>query len=248
VPESLKTMLTDISDPILEILRLPISDDPSATRSFVNSFMDSPSSVPFQENPMGAPGVFIYESRKPLNGLQAFGFEGAAKLEEFFESKESSNNNALQDGDLLVVQARPNTFHQGGSTSIGRLRLALHEAAVAANYLPPLPKTHEFLWITDFPLFTPDPDSLPGSGEGQGGRSGFSATHHPFTAPKSSKDCDLLWSDPLSAKADHYDLVVNGVELGGGSRRIHNSEVQRMVMLDVLQASFLSIFHGSFLN
>lgn len=70
---------------------------------------------------------------------------------------------------------------------------------------------------------------------GQGGTSGFSSTHHPFTAPLSASDADLLLSAPLEAKADHYDLVVNGVELGGGSRRIHNAEFQKFVMKDILK-------------
>lgn len=241
VPEELKRMLTDLRDPIIEVLRFRISDEPSTTRSFVNSFMGSPAASSFQQNPHGAPGIFIFDSRKPLQGLQAFGFEGAAKLEGVLV--DSSSNNDLEDGDLIVTQARENAAHQGGSTSLGRLRLALHSAAVAASLVPSLPKIHEFLWVTDFPLFTRDNNSTPGSveikadGEGQGGRSGFSATHHPFTAPKTSKDVELLLTDPLSVKADHYDLVVNGVELGGGSRRIHSSEMQKFVMQDILKVS-----------
>ncbi|EHL01077.1 putative Aspartyl-tRNA synthetase, mitochondrial [Glarea lozoyensis 74030] len=80
-------------------------------------------------------------------------------------------------------------------------------------------------------MFTPENGVDPG----QGGRSKFSATHHPFTAPKTAADVDLLISNPLKAKADHYDLVVNGVELGGGSRRIHSAEMQKFVMRDVLK-------------
>ncbi len=70
-----------------------------------------------------------------------------------------------------------------------------------------------------------------------GWEGGFSATHHPFTAPLAPEDFDLLLTDPLRAKADHYDLVVNGVELGGGSRRIHIAKLQEFVMRDILKMS-----------
>ena len=85
--------------------------------------------------------------------------------------------------------------------------------------------------MTDFPLFTPENGVDPG----QGGSAGFSATHHPFTAPKTAADVDLLLTDPLKAVADHYDLVVNGVELGGGSRRIHSAQMQSFIMVEVLK-------------
>lgn len=254
-------MLTDIPDPTFEVLRIPISRDPKVTRNFITSFLDSPDAVAFRENADGAPGIFVYNSSQPLQGLHAFGFEGAAELEEMFRKdrglqssllKDGDPNvsddlvsdgkafrdSDLRDGDLLVVQARPNTPHQGGSTSLGRLRLALNSAAIAAALRPAYPKRHEALWVTDFPLFTPDTTSTLASGEGQGGRAGFSSTHHPFTAPKTAADVDLLLTDPPSVKADHYDLVVNGIELGGGSRRIHRAEVQEFVMKDILKVSF----------
>jgi aspartyl-tRNA synthetase len=89
----------------------------------------------------------------------------------------------------------------------------------------------KFVWITDFPLFTPSSDSEPG----QGGSAGFSSTHHPFTAPKLPEDVDKLLTDPSSAVAAHYDIVLNGVELGGGSRRIHSAAMQEFIFKDVLK-------------
>jgi aspartyl-tRNA synthetase len=85
--------------------------------------------------------------------------------------------------------------------------------------------------VVDFPLFSPSSDSEPG----QGGAAGISSTHHPFTAPKTAADVDLLLTDPTKSVADHYDLVVNGVELGGGSRRIHDAAVQEFILRDILQ-------------
>lgn len=61
------------------------------------------------------------------------------------------------------------------------------------------------------------------------------STHHPFTAPKTPEDVELLLTDPSLATAAHYDIVLNGVELGGGSRRIHNAAVQEFIFRDVLK-------------
>jgi aspartyl-tRNA synthetase len=70
------------------------------------------------------------------------------------------------------------------------------------------------LWVTDFPLLEWDEDSQR-----------FYAMHHPFTSPKPA-DVDRMESDPGSVRANAYDLVINGVEIGGGSIRIHDSALQ----------------------
>lgn len=223
LPVDLISKIGPLTDPIVDVLKLPISEQPAETRKFVSQFMDSPEALPFINNPEGQPGIFIVDSRKPLQGLQPFGFEAAEQLEELLE---------LEDGDLVVLQARNNAPFSGGSTPLGNLRLTLHRAAVAGGYIP-APKGFEFLWITDFPLFSPSNNTDPG----QGGAAGLSSTHHPFTAPRSAEDVDLLVNNPASVRAEHYDIVVNGVELGGGSRRIHDVRVQEYILRDVLKMS-----------
>lgn len=74
-----------------------------------------------------------------------------------------------------------------------------------------------FAWVTDFPLVEADEE------EGR-----FVSLHHPFTAPK-DEDIELLTEDPAQVKAKAYDLVLNGVEIGGGSLRIHNRELQEQI-------------------
>jgi aspartyl-tRNA synthetase len=241
------SMLTSLPDPIVEAWKINLNADSPAVRRFVEQFMDSPEAILFQENSDGAPGVFVYDPRKPIEGLQAFGYEGARALKKLFVNASATindgakhfgsdidssgaNEEPFQEGDLIIIQARPRARLSGGSTALGRLRTAIHKAAVSKG-LCVQDTTDRFLWVADFPLFTPHNDVDPG----QGGSAGFSSTHHPFTAPKTALDVDLMFTHPLEATADHYDLVLNGVELGGGSRRIHDSQMQQYVMREVLQ-------------
>ncbi|VDN07601.1 unnamed protein product [Thelazia callipaeda] len=90
----------------------------------------------------------------------------------------------------------------------------------------------EFVWITHFPLFVISSD----------GR--LRSAHHPFTAPVPD-DLPLLYSPNklLTITAQHYDLVMNGVELGGGSIRIHNGDIQRHVLSTILHESSNELEH-----
>ena len=222
LPVDLVNKITPLADPIIEAFKLEVnSDDPAETSKLVTALLDSPSGADFINNPDGGPGVFVYDIQKPLCGLQAFGFEAAERIEEVLDP---------QHGNLIILQARKRVPFSGGSTRIGDLRRALHSAAVTMG-LKQAPSGFDFLWITDFPLFSPSNDVDPG----QGGTAGFASTHHPFTAPKTVEDVEMLLSEPTQAVADHYDLVVNGVELGGGSRRIHNARVQEFILRDILK-------------
>ncbi|PVH88125.1 hypothetical protein DL98DRAFT_509616 [Cadophora sp. DSE1049] len=239
VPAQLRGMLTSIPNPVIDAFKLRLNASPKDIQRFIRKFMDSPEAEPFRSNPDGAPGICVFDSMQPLEGLQTFGFEGADQLKAIWEDQPKpsyqdettfEDNKKFEDGDLIIMQARERLPLSGGSTALGRLRLAIYKAAIAEGLIEPDP-SHRYLWVVDFPMFTPDNASDPG----QGGTAGFSATHHPFTAPKTPMDVDLLLTNPLEAKADHYDLVVNGVELGGGSRRIHNAEMQRFIMMDILK-------------
>ena len=221
LPVDLISKITSYANPIVEVLKLTL-DDPSGAKSFITQFMDSPTAKPYRDNPCGQPGIFVYNSRQPLGGLMPFGFEAAEQLEEALQ---------LEEGDVIVLQARDNAPFSGGSTMLGSLRRDLHKAAVAENLLDP-PSGWDFLWVNQFPLFTKagvDSDPV------QGGEAGFASTHHPFTAPATLQDLELMESDPLQAKADHYDLVLNGIEIGGGSRRIHDANMQEHVLRNILK-------------
>ncbi|KAI5800770.1 tRNA synthetases class II-domain-containing protein [Pyronema domesticum] len=135
----------------------------------------------------------------------------------------------ISEGDIVILKRRLKPF-SGGSTTMGKLRQGLINIAVEHDVISMPEKALEFLWVYDFPLFSPVTSDEPG----QGGLAGLASTHHPFTAPH-EEDYDLLATDPLKVRAEHYDLVLNGVELGGGSRRIHDAKLQRYILEEVIR-------------
>ena len=114
-----------------------------------------------------------------------------------------------QTGDLLLFVAdKPPVV----AASLGALRLHLGERLNLID-----PEELNFCWVVDFPLFEYDSDE-----------DRYVAIHHMFTAPN-PEDLDLLETDPLKVRALAYDLVLNGIELGGGSIRIHQRDMQKKI-------------------
>ncbi|KAF5025649.1 hypothetical protein F66182_2255 [Fusarium sp. NRRL 66182] len=224
-------MITHLDDPLIEAFTFPLQGcSPQDAREFIIKFMDDlPTSL--SENPDGKPQVLVCDSSKPLGGFSSLGFEFQKVLDLVSEGK------GVNDSDMVIFQARekPKGQHCTGSTKIGDLRTALWKALVDAGHMakPRLgdPESLQFVWVTDFPMFKPTEEGEPG----QEGAAGIAASHHPFTAPLSKTDLELLFTDPLQAKSAAYDLVLNGVEVGGGSERIHIADVQEFVMRDILK-------------
>lgn len=136
----------------------------------------------------------------------------AAPIMKFFKPAlidEISQRLEAKPGDLLLFVADcDKVVHE----ALGHLRLHLARQLNLMN-----PKVFCPLWVTDFPLLEYDD-----------AEKRHIAIHHPFAAPK-DEDLPLLESDPLKVRAEAYDLVLNGVELGGGSLRIHKKETQEKV-------------------
>ena len=110
------------------------------------------------------------------------------------------------DGDMILLMADKK---KAVANVLGRLRLKIAEDLKLVDE-----SRHELLWLTDFPAFEYDDT------EGR-----LVAVNHPFTSPR-MEDIPLLESDPEACKARAYDIIYNGVEIGGGSIRIHSKEVQ----------------------
>ncbi len=112
-----------------------------------------------------------------------------------------------QKGDIIFFGAGPNKIVNDSLAAL-RIELGKNLNLLTSDWAP--------CWITDFPMF-----ELNASGE-------ITPLHHPFTSPKCSKE--ELIKDPLSCLSDAYDIVLNGLELGGGSVRIHDHEMLSSVL------------------
>lgn len=104
-----------------------------------------------------------------------------------------------------------------------------------------LPSTPHFLWVTEFPLFSCHDKEKEFMTRGRQ----WSSTHHPFTAPMYEDLPAFYAGDYGRVRGQHYDIVLNGVEIGGGSVRIHDHAMQEYVFQNVLQVSTVSP-HSSF--
>lgn len=166
-------------------------------------------------------------SRKNIDGytdfVAGFGLKGLAfaKVEgqtltsgisKFFTPEEQSQMIQLfeaSNGDLLLFAAdKASTVNQ--ALDHLRRKIAADTNLIDPDHFAPL-------WVVDFPLFEKDEET---------GR--LKSVHHPFTSPR-AEDLDKLDADPLSVKSIGYDIVINGYELGGGSQRIHDSQLQRRI-------------------
>ncbi|HTI65727.1 MAG TPA: aspartate--tRNA ligase [Gemmatimonadaceae bacterium] len=139
---------------------------------------------------------------KQVNGA----LEGPAAK---FLAGDAAERLGMRDGDLVLLVAGPDRI---SSPALDRVR---QESARRMNLIPD--GEYRFLWITDFPLFEKDP----GSGA-------LGAVHHPFTSPL-PEDILVLDTTPELARAQAYDCVFNGTELGGGSIRISDPALQARV-------------------
>jgi aspartyl-tRNA synthetase len=116
-------------------------------------------------------------------------------------------------GDLILVLAGEKKITLSGLSEL-RLEMGRQLELMDPDVFAPL-------WVVDFPLLEWDEESQR-----------YHAMHHPFTSPK-AEDINLLESDPGKVRANAYDLVINGVEIGGGSIRIHDEDLQKK-MFDAL--------------
>ncbi|MCL6545046.1 MAG: aspartate--tRNA ligase [Bryobacteraceae bacterium] len=169
-------------------------------------------------------------SRKERDELKAFGeerglrvYDDVKRLERDFPEAMTAVRERTGAGpeDLLLLAGRPSPIkghrpEEAVLTACGQLRLY---AAQRYNDRHKLldPRNFQFLWVVDFPMFEWNEDEQR-----------WDAAHHPFTSVHDD-DLDKLTSDPASCRAKSYDLVLNGVELGSGSIRIHRRDVQSKV-------------------
>jgi len=149
--------------------------------------------------------------------------EWKSPIVKFFSEAEKTaltEKLGIEDGDIIFFAAAE---WEQACTILGRVRLDSAALLVKRGKIERRADDWKFLWVIEFPLMSYDEEQ---------GR--FVATHHPFTSPV-PEDVALLDSDPKAVRGQHYDLVLNGMELGGGSIRIHQPALQKKVFEDVLK-------------
>ena len=126
----------------------------------------------------------------------------------------------ISDGDMVFFAAAP---WEKACAILGRIRLEVAQLLQKRGKLAIRADDWKFLWVVNFPLMSYDEE-----------RKSYVATHHPFTAPV-PEDAHLIDSNPKAVRGQHYDIVLNGMELGGGSIRIHQPALQKKIFEEVLK-------------
>jgi aspartyl-tRNA synthetase len=125
----------------------------------------------------------------------------------------------IEEGDLILFAADQ---WLNACEILGKIRLYCAEVLKGQGKLVIPADQFNFLWVIEFPLLGFDRE-----------QNRWYSSHHPFTAPV-REDIPLLKTDPKKVRGQHYDVVVNGVELGGGSIRIHQPDVQKTIFEELL--------------
>ncbi|KAF0179454.1 MAG: aspartyl-tRNA synthetase [Limisphaerales bacterium] len=126
---------------------------------------------------------------------------------------------AIEEGDLILFAADQ---WLNACEILGKIRLYCADVLKTQGKLVIPADQFNFLWVIEFPLLGFDREL-----------NRWYSSHHPFTAPV-TEDIPLLKTDPKKVRGQHYDIVVNGVELGGGSIRIHQPDVQKTIFEELL--------------
>src|SRR3954470_21496290 len=149
--------------------------------------------------------------------------EWKSPIVKFFSEAEKNalkTKLAIEEGDLILFAADQ---WLNACEILGKIRLYCADVLKTQGKLVIDPKRFDFLWVIEFPLLGFDRE-----------QNRWYSSHHPFTAPV-AEDIPLLKTDPKKVRGQHYDIVVNGVELGGGSIRIHQPDVQKTIFEELLQ-------------
>ena len=149
--------------------------------------------------------------------------EWKSPIVKFFSDAEKAalqEKLSIEEGDLILFAADE---WLNACEILGKIRLYCAEKLSGMGKLTIPTDRFNFLWVVDFPLLMFDKEM-----------NRWFSGHHPFTSPV-PEDIPKLTSDLKAVRGQHYDIVVNGVELGGGSIRIHQRELQKTIFEEVLQ-------------
>src|SRR5271163_4285969 len=148
--------------------------------------------------------------------------EWKSPIVKFFSEAEKAalaDKLKIEEGDLILFAADQ---WLAACEILGKIRVYCADVLKTRGKLAGDPHQFNFLWVIEFPLLGFDRE-----------QNRWYSSHHPFTAPV-TEDIPLLKADPKRVRGQHYDVVVNGVELGGGSIRIHRPDVQKTIFEELL--------------
>jgi aspartyl-tRNA synthetase len=160
---------------------------------------------------------------KGLAYIKVEGGEWKSPIVKFFSQAEKDaliQKLKIEEGDLILFAADQ---WLNACEILGKIRLYCADVLKSQGKLNIPSDQFNFLWVVEFPLLSFDKEM-----------NRWYSSHHPFTAPV-TEDIPLLKTDPKKVRGQHYDIVVNGVELGGGSIRIHQPDVQKTIFEEILQ-------------
>jgi aspartyl-tRNA synthetase len=167
----------------------------------------------------GAKGLAFIKVEKSADGAA---IEWKSPIVKFFNNAEKAaltSKLKIEEGDLILFAADQ---WLTACEILGKIRLYCADVLKSQGKLTIDPHQFNFLWVIEFPLLGFDRE-----------QNRWYSSHHPFTAPV-TEDIPLLKTDPKKVRGQHYDVVVNGVELGGGSIRIHQPDVQKTIFEELL--------------
>ena len=168
-------------------------------------------------------GVVKALNAKGLAFIKVEKGEWKSPIVKFFSAAEKAaltQKLGIEEGDLILFAADQ---WLNACEILGKIRLYCADLLKTQGKLTIDPAQFNFLWVIEFPLLGFDRE-----------QNRWYSSHHPFTAPV-REDIPLLKTDPKKVRGQHYDIVVNGVELGGGSIRIHQPDVQKTIFEELLQ-------------
>ena len=194
-----KVLSEAANDPASRVIAFALPGGAKLSRKNIDTYTD-------YVKKLGATGLMyikVNELEKGIEGLQS----SIAKHVSFDHLKAMIEASGAKDGDIVFIGCGKTIKCQ---TFMGALRCqtARDHNLVADGF--------KALWVIDFPMFEMTEEA------------GLTAMHHPFTAPANVTPEQLI-NDPMSVFADAYDMVINGYEVGGGSVRIHNEDMQKAV-------------------
>ncbi|CCG22547.1 Msd1 protein [Candida orthopsilosis Co 90-125] len=205
------------------------------------------------------PYVFMIKSKDDVRTWYELLLQkGFMRLNDGVSEERIHEHLNLQPGDILAVSNRSHLPYEN-PTPLGKFR-QLAIAEFPGKWQRPIRSEKDLIdtynadetivgsWLVEFPLFNPVEISEDiNAPYPKYDKSKLESTHHPFTMCK-SEDYNLLETAPLGVRGEHYDLVINGVEVGGGSRRIHDAALQQYIFEEILKVNNYQQLFGHLLK